>query len=577
MKQYFTCFFLLTTTFCFSQDNIRYSTPIFKDYNIYENIIYSEAIPYSIDGEEVLETYTFDFYEPANDIATNRPLVLLFPDGDFIVGNKEQDEIVNWCKELVTYGYTCACVNYRQGYDASHPDGINRAMYRGVQDARAAIRYITEYQRTFKVNTDKIYLGGYKSGAVIALHTAFLDKEEERPRATFAYKLEKDLNCLDCSGNPFEHKISIAGVLNVDGAIYNPKIIANNADVEVLNFHIESENFELKGERFKHLIGVDMSEKFSSKYDSNFLHHFLDSLNFDSQYEELKIDTGTVGFATSDYKTKTMAVVGFLNDNLKFKTAMPSGKSKTCENTTTIVSLPFEEHCEYEWFVEKGTLEFQSLNTAEIKWNKGSGIGKVSVIKTDETGVRGMMSEALIVKITPQPIADFEIEYLSDNAIKMKDKSLDANLFSIDFGFEGEMYQGKPNTNASFTYKESGTYFLTQTVENICGLATQSIPVEINLSNLYRSANIAEATKEIPSLIQKGNNIYLNGAKLNNIKELSVVIKDGADLGIVEATYNVTSLKSDFLINTAILEKGIYFMEFLSDKNILMTKKIRVR
>lgn len=575
MKQIFTVAFLLIATFCLSQDNIRYATPIFKDYNIYENIIYSEAIPYNMEGKEVSQVYTLDFYEPTNDAVVNRPLVLLFPDGDFIVGNKEQDDIVNWCKELTTYGYTCACVNYRQGYDASTTDGINRAMYRGVQDGRAAIRYLIEYQRTFKINPNKIYVGGYKSGAVIALHTAFMDKEEERPSSTYAYNTGRDLDCLDCSGNPFEHSINVAGVLNVDGAIYNPQIMTNNTDVTVFNLHIETPKLEINGNRLGHRIGADVIDGFPSKYNSNFLHHYLDSLNFQSSYQQLARDTGTVGFVNTNTNIKTKAVVGFLNNDLKFKTIQPEGKSKVCEHSSSTVSVPFEKNCKYEWFVENGTIELESLNTLSIKWNKGSGVGAVSVVKTDATGVRGLLSDVFKVAITPQPIADFEISYLSDNIIKLKDKSLYANLFAVDFGFEGEMYQGKPNTNASFTYLDNGTYFLTQTVENICGFATQSIPVEVSMSSLYNKKNVAFTLNELPSLIEKGLDVHLDRSKLEDIKNLTIQIKGETDETLVEAKY--TYEQKDLIINTSVLEKGTYFIEIFSEQNILMTKKVRVQ
>ncbi|NJN77355.1 MAG: alpha/beta hydrolase fold domain-containing protein [Saprospiraceae bacterium] len=133
------------------------------------------------------------------DDISSRPLVILFPDGDFIAGNKEQQEIVNWCKSLTTYGYTCACVNYRQGYDNSIPkEGVNQAIHRAIQDGRAAVRFFMENQEAFRIDTEKIFLGGNKTGAIVALNTAFMD-EEELPN----FLNTSNLNCLDCSGNLF--------------------------------------------------------------------------------------------------------------------------------------------------------------------------------------------------------------------------------------------------------------------------------------------------------------------------------------------------------------------------------------
>jgi acetyl esterase/lipase len=182
MKYTITLFFLQLLTYSYGQNDIRYISKIFNDYNLYQNITYEEAIPYNIEGIKAIKSYKLDFYEPFGDDVSSRPLVLLFPDGNFIAGNKEQDEIVNWCRTLTTYGYTCACVNYRQGYDNTIPkDGINQATFRAVQDGRAAIRFFIEHQDAFRINTDKIFLGGYKTGAEVALQTAFIDKEEEYP------------------------------------------------------------------------------------------------------------------------------------------------------------------------------------------------------------------------------------------------------------------------------------------------------------------------------------------------------------------------------------------------------------
>lgn len=565
MKYTFTITFLLLITFGFAQTPHRYAAPIFKDYNIYENIIYAESTPYLLEGESKKQLYALDFYEPANDFAIKRPVILLFPDGDFIIGSKEQDEIVNWCKTLTSYGYTCACVNYRQGYDASRRDGVNQAIFRGVQDARAAIRYLLENQQTFRINSDKIYVGGSRSGGAIALHTAFLDSDELNQFTTNA-------NCLDCNGNPFEHDVKIAGVVNIDGTIYNRNIVTNNKNIPILNLHIDGQQPLEKS--LGSNVAADLMSSSGSDYSPMHLHQYLDSLDFKTNYQQLS-QNASMGFADEE-PTEVTSIANFLQSDIAFESPIPTGKTSACVNSTATFSVPFEKNCIYEWIIKNGKIIHQNKNTVEIKWDSKVGQGKVAVSKTDASGAKGLLSPALIVEITPQPFADFEIEYLSDNTIKIKDKSLDANLLSIDFGYEGMMYQSKPQTNASFTYEENGTYFLTQTVENGCGIATQSVPVDISTSLLYQSANFQKALNSVPSLVQKGVDISIDVNELKNIEQFTITLKDTKDETLSELVYTLDGDEA-LPIFTANLNQGIYFAEFSTDGNILATKRIRIK
>lgn len=567
MKYTFTISFLLFTTLGIAQNQYRYAAPIFKDYNIYENIIYAESTPYLLEGQNQKKLYALDFYEPANDLAIERPVILLFPDGDFIVGNKEQDEVVNWCKTLTAYGYTCACVNYRQGYDASRSDGINQAIFRGVQDARAAIRYLLENKRTFRINPDRIYVGGSRSGGAIALHTAFLDVDELNQFAATA-------NCLDCNGNPFEHDVKIAGVVNIDGAIFNRNIIHNNKEIPILNLHINGQEPIYK--TLNNRINSDFSTNYEFNFSPKFLHQYLDSLQFKSSYEQLPESNTSANFADNQPNEIT-SIANFLTSNIQFQSPTPIGKTTACINSISTFAAPFEKNCTYKWMVENGTIVTQNDHEVEVKWNSKVGTGKIAVIKTDPSGATGTPSNPLIIDILPQPLADFEIEYLSDNTIKVKDKSLDANLLSIDFGYEGVMYQGQPQTNMVFTYEENGTYFLTQTVESSCGIATQSVPVDISTPLLYQNSNFKKALNTVPALVLKGNDMTIAVNALKNIEELIITVKNTNDETLSESNYTLNGNDEELPILTANLEQGVYFIEFSTGKNILAAKKIRVK
>ncbi|NJN77356.1 MAG: hypothetical protein HC803_02725 [Saprospiraceae bacterium] len=64
MKYIITLFLLQIFTFGYTQNNSRYISKVFDDYNFYENITYGEAIPYNVEGTQFKKRYKLDFYEP---------------------------------------------------------------------------------------------------------------------------------------------------------------------------------------------------------------------------------------------------------------------------------------------------------------------------------------------------------------------------------------------------------------------------------------------------------------------------------------------------------------------------------
>jgi hypothetical protein len=140
------------------------------------------------------------------------------------------------------------------------------------------------------------------------------------------------------------------------------------------------------------------------------------------------------------------------------------------------------------------------------------------------------------------------------------------------------MYQGNPNTNVLFSYTKDGQYNLIQTVENICGFATQIIPVEITLSKQFQATKIEKVVQTIPFLINQGNNITLDVSDLSNLDIFTIVIKNDFNKIMVENKYAIQSIiNGNLSLGTTNLEEGTYFIEFFADETLVMTKSIRVK
>jgi Esterase/lipase len=70
-------------------------------------------------------------------------------------------------------------------YPADSLDVI-RAMYRGQQDVKGAIRWLKARHAVDSTCTRRVLVGGESAGAFLALSVGFLDREEEKPAACYA-------------------------------------------------------------------------------------------------------------------------------------------------------------------------------------------------------------------------------------------------------------------------------------------------------------------------------------------------------------------------------------------------------
>ncbi len=130
-----------------------------------------------------------DIYSPKGDTETNRPLIIYFPTGNFLPfpqntspsGTIKDSTAVDFATKLAKMGYVVAIADYRKGWNPvattqeSRVSGLINAAYRGVQDARTAIRFFKEKAADFGVDTTRIAIWGQGTGGYITLATATLD------------------------------------------------------------------------------------------------------------------------------------------------------------------------------------------------------------------------------------------------------------------------------------------------------------------------------------------------------------------------------------------------------------------
>jgi para-nitrobenzyl esterase len=129
---------------------------------------------------------SMDVYEPEGDALAARPVVILAHGGSFVFGDKTMME--PWCQILAKKGYVAVSIQYRlfPFFVLGFPDSteVFDTAIKATGDMKAAVRYFREDAATanlFRADAANIFIGGYSAGAVTALHTAYLDADDQIP------------------------------------------------------------------------------------------------------------------------------------------------------------------------------------------------------------------------------------------------------------------------------------------------------------------------------------------------------------------------------------------------------------
>jgi dienelactone hydrolase/lysophospholipase L1-like esterase len=176
------------------------------------NIPYGSAQNLNGKTEELL----LDLYSPGiADTATKRPLMIFIHGGGFQSNTKSGAYPNLICNGLAKRGYMVATINYRLGIPKTKTDNeYAEAMYRAVQDAKAAVRFFRRYADKYRIDPDQIFVMGSSAGAKTAMHLAYLDQEEV-PLGVDQNKLG---NLEGNNGNP-GYSSKVSAVVNCWGAM----------------------------------------------------------------------------------------------------------------------------------------------------------------------------------------------------------------------------------------------------------------------------------------------------------------------------------------------------------------------
>ena len=221
-------------TYCGSA---RYDTEVFSTVKLTSNITYGS----NVDNTGATTTLTMDIYEPDSDTVAVRPLIVWAHGGSFMGGTKNDGDVTSLCNHFAKRGYVCISINYRLGISIPpNQTGATQAVYRAVQDMKAAIRFMRKDAATsnvYKVDTNFIDAAGSSAGAFTALHLAYLDDVSELPAqidTTVLGGMEGN------SGNP-GYSSQVNAVVNLCGALGN-KTWLHPGDEPLCSMHGTNDN-----------------------------------------------------------------------------------------------------------------------------------------------------------------------------------------------------------------------------------------------------------------------------------------------------------------------------------------------
>lgn len=215
----------------------RYQTKIFTQTIRTKDIVYTTAK----NSAGVMQSIKMDVFEPKNDTARLRPLVIFEHGGAYWTGTKDYESQIAMGEEFAKRGYVVSSATYRlesSPLSLLFQDLMLKAVGRGVQDTKQLVRYffhtVRDSTNPFGIDTTKIFLCGASAGAFNVLHTAYLDSTDNLDPTWKGW--------LDQIGGVFgqydfiDFGERIFGVVNINGAL-GDKSYLDNEHTNFLSVH----------------------------------------------------------------------------------------------------------------------------------------------------------------------------------------------------------------------------------------------------------------------------------------------------------------------------------------------------
>ncbi|MEX2483688.1 MAG: PKD domain-containing protein [Brumimicrobium sp.] len=452
-------------------DSLRYKSQVFDTITPHLDVKYGEAPVWSFPYENT-DLY-MDIYLPENDYISNRPLMLWVHPGGFLSGDKTAEDMVALCDSFARQGYVTATIGYRLGFNPLSAESAERAVYRGTQDMRAAIRYLKENASTYGIDTNYTFIGGSSAGGFAALHTAYLD-QDEAPSSIGGQWSSPDLGCLDCEGNTYSHGINLKGYTNLWGAIGDSLWINSNETVPGLLVHGTDDGTVPYG--VGHPFGVFTTP---ITHGSRSISNQLNNLSIAHEkyiipgegHEPHGVDNGTWNNPPTPYWDTIFDKINAHYFSIIKPEIVPIiGQEEVCTNDTLTFKSSINTDFELCWEIDNGNIVNSAGDSVQVVFTS-TGQANLSVRAFSEIKAPSDRIEKSIV-VYESPTIDLIAEM----------DGMEVTFSPTATGFVNYLWNfGDGNSSSSFspshTYDSPGNYFISLTVvdQNGCSATKDSL------------------------------------------------------------------------------------------------------
>lgn len=177
----------------------RYKYPIFRTEKIIPNINYGKSRKNEFGRSFILVA---DLYEPKDDTLNLRPVIFLIHGGAHVempLLNRKSPDIVALAKDLAKRGYVVISPEYRLIQDFINPTPYKtfvKALYHSIFDIQDVFCYFVESYHNgnpYKIDINRVFIGGVSSGALITTQSLLLNDISELDALTKQYLEEVEI------------------------------------------------------------------------------------------------------------------------------------------------------------------------------------------------------------------------------------------------------------------------------------------------------------------------------------------------------------------------------------------------
>lgn len=278
--------------------------PSFDSVTVTTGIQYGNNTAVAGGGNQILR---MDVYEPAGDTLQDRPVVLVAFGGSFIGGSRE--DVAELCERFAALGYVAVAPDYRVGFFFPNSNTTQLAVTRCMHDLRGCIRFlrksVAEDGDPWRIDPERIIVGGVSAGGIGAVQVAYLDQSSEIPPVLYDDTLS--IGAIQGNSGSAGYPSHVSAAWSMSGAIGDTSWI-QTGDVPLVSLHEVGDGVVPYGTEEVSVIGIPTGLVASGSSD---IHLRMDNVGVPNCFFSYP-GNGHVGYLTSDLENAVGKVAAFL-------------------------------------------------------------------------------------------------------------------------------------------------------------------------------------------------------------------------------------------------------------------------